>query len=107
MGTKSIDREAALESVVDEKIALPTASTDNAITTEEEKAQRDAKLRPEREAVFSDYIVRASPSITTYLDIADAGLEDLQICYLLGFRSYGCCSYSSRRIRCRTYRSYK
>ncbi|KAF3055621.1 Multidrug resistance protein 1B [Daldinia childiae] len=56
MGNEATDPKATLESAIDEKMAPPTASTDNAITTEEEKARRDAKLRPEREAVFSDYI---------------------------------------------------
>ncbi|KAI1659984.1 P-loop containing nucleoside triphosphate hydrolase protein [Daldinia decipiens] len=56
MGTETIDSKATLGSAFDEKMAPPTASTDNAIATKEEEAQRDAKLRPEREAVFSDYI---------------------------------------------------
>ncbi|KAI1394220.1 P-loop containing nucleoside triphosphate hydrolase protein [Hypoxylon trugodes] len=41
--------------VLDEKAPPTTAPSSNA-TTEEEKARRDAKLRPEREANFSDYV---------------------------------------------------
>ncbi|KAI1474051.1 P-loop containing nucleoside triphosphate hydrolase protein [Daldinia eschscholtzii] len=61
MGTESIDPKKATSepAVMDEKmVAPPTASStaDNTTAAEEEKVRRDAKLRPEREATFSDYI---------------------------------------------------
>lgn len=39
----------------------PPASATADVTTKEEQAEQDAKLRPEREAGFKDYIVRAAP----------------------------------------------
>ncbi|KAI1802800.1 P-loop containing nucleoside triphosphate hydrolase protein [Daldinia bambusicola] len=61
MGTEAIGPKEAANSdsaALDEKMATapPTASsTDDTTAAEEEKVRRDAKLRPEREAAFSDY----------------------------------------------------
>ncbi|KAI0175754.1 P-loop containing nucleoside triphosphate hydrolase protein [Hypoxylon sp. FL1284] len=56
MEPESIEPKKAIDTtVLDEK--LQSASPhNNATTAEEEKARRDAKLRPEREAKFGDYI---------------------------------------------------
>ncbi|KAI1408914.1 P-loop containing nucleoside triphosphate hydrolase protein [Hypoxylon sp. FL1857] len=56
MEPESIPPKETLDpAALDEKTQPPTTTASNA-TTEEEKAQRDAKLRPEREAAIGDYI---------------------------------------------------
>ncbi|KAI1765345.1 P-loop containing nucleoside triphosphate hydrolase protein [Hypoxylon sp. FL1150] len=51
-----IERKEAMDTTVVDEKSLSATSPGNATSTEEEKAARDAKLRPEREATFGDYI---------------------------------------------------
>ncbi|KAI2615648.1 P-loop containing nucleoside triphosphate hydrolase protein [Hypoxylon sp. NC1633] len=55
MEPESTEPKATLNPAVLDEKTLPPPSTGNEATKEEE-AQRDAKLRPEREATFRDYI---------------------------------------------------
>ncbi|XXG94109.1 hypothetical protein Hte_000361 [Hypoxylon texense] len=56
MAPESIERKEAMDTTVLDEKSLSAATPGNATTAEEERAQRDAKLRPEREAGFGDYI---------------------------------------------------
>ncbi|KAI1376245.1 P-loop containing nucleoside triphosphate hydrolase protein [Hypoxylon crocopeplum] len=56
MKPEPTETKGTSDPVVLDENTLPPSSASNATTTEEEKAQRDAKLRPEREAAFGDYI---------------------------------------------------
>ncbi|KAI1774119.1 P-loop containing nucleoside triphosphate hydrolase protein [Hypoxylon cercidicola] len=56
MEPEPIERKEAMDTTILDEKSLSATAPGNTTSTEEEKAQRDAKLRPEREATFRDYI---------------------------------------------------
>lgn len=55
-----IERKEAMDTTILDEKSLSATAPGNTTSEEEEKAARDAKLRPEREATFGDYIVSTS-----------------------------------------------
>lgn len=105
MEPESIPPKETLESAVSDEKTPPTTAAANNAMTEEEKAQRDAKLRPEREAGFGDYVVSIS-RIMNDADVSNAKIEDLLICEALGFRTLWNGIGGSLGIRCRMSNPY-
>lgn len=78
MAPESIERKEAVDTTVLDEKSLSATTPGNATTAaEEERAQRDAKLRPEREATFGDYIVSGSTEHAGLVDgLTNAGSRE-------------------------------
>lgn len=81
MGTEPPEsNQPVLGGTVREK---PAASVVADPTTKEEQAEQDAKLRPEREAAFGDYLV-STASTSGYEAVTNCKTASLQVCSGLG-----------------------